>query len=139
MTPMTPASMPMARSRRGRFSSPDMKLAVCQPPYANMHRRHRRGDGRGRGGAASAADSAPRRRARRARGRATTSIAIARELSSISTVWVLLPARTPRQLMMVRTARVSVARIAVGDPVPRELDEVARERDGDRRHPAALR
>ena len=26
----------MARSRRGSRSSPDMKLAVCHPPYANM-------------------------------------------------------------------------------------------------------
>ena len=36
MTPTTPASMPIARSRRGFLSSPDMKLAVCHPPYANI-------------------------------------------------------------------------------------------------------
>ena len=31
-TPITPRRSPMTRSRSGRFNSPEMKLAVCQPP-----------------------------------------------------------------------------------------------------------
>src|SRR5690349_14042146 len=35
ITPATPISSPRGRFFRGSTTSPEMKLAVCQPPYAN--------------------------------------------------------------------------------------------------------
>jgi hypothetical protein len=49
---------------------------------------------------------------------ATMSMPMAASLRSMRAVWVLLPLRTPRQLMTVRMARVNVASIQSGMPVP---------------------
>ena len=99
----------MARSRSGRFSSPATKLEVCHPPYANMT-----------GVIAARNPSVPAPAAgcenldsRTRNAPATMSITMAPSLSSMSTVCVLLPLRTPRMLMNVSSQITAMATMLV--------------------------
>ena len=122
MTPMIPTSSPMGRSRRGRASSPETKLAVCQPPYANITgviaapKRRKRSVDTGASSiarvvACGATTVAP----------ATMSMAIAASFISMSAFCVLLPLRTPRQLMSVRMRSAPTATDHSGIATPIRL------------------
>ena len=93
-----------------------MKLAVCQPPYANRtgtSAAPKASADRGTpvtvvpAGGAAASGSARQPNA--------TSMATAPILSTMNVLWRLLPARTPKQLTAVRASRV-VAAMAPSDP-----------------------
>jgi len=109
----------MTRSRCGRFNSPEMKLAVCHPPYANITgvmaapmRTNRSDDsGASRIGWLAQCDLPNANPA-------TTRAAMATSFSSISALCVLLPLRTPRQLMTVRIRSAPTAITASGMPAP---------------------
>ena len=88
----------------------------------------RRAAGRGRRGAAGA-NSRPHEDEQR-RWRAI--------LSTISALWTLLPARTPKQLIAVSSSERRAGDRAVGQRQAGQLEEIAREGDRDRGHPARL-
>ncbi len=67
-----------------------------------------------------------------------TSAATARIFRTIKRLCTLLPARTPRQLTTVSSSERERGRDPVGQGRAGQLREVAREGDGDRRHPSRL-
>jgi hypothetical protein len=112
---MTPSRSPRGRSRSGSRISPDTKLAVCHPPNAKSTGTIAAASAAigiavtlGMAAVCSPACVAP----------TMTRRPTARILSTISALWTLLPARTPRQLITVRISSVATASTEVVMPTP---------------------